>query len=157
MVCQGTAPGPPFGNIYYTNVALALNVQDFLEIVFAFNLIASRTSRYISRIQSCLRMHQYQHDFYKWRSTNQVSFDLARESKHILILHLVKTKQNRLLGVFFDHSLSMRDALGEIVSEAVWEVASILMCSTCFFCHSEFVDLYKTQLFVYLEYRMAAS
>ena len=49
----------------------------------------------------------------------------------------------------------MRDAVGELVSEAAWKLASIVR-SARFFTDSELVNLYKSQLLSYLEYRTAA-
>ena len=57
----------------------------------------------------------------------------------------------RLLGVPFDHALSMRDAVVELVSEAGWKMASILR-SGRFFTDAELLNLYKNQLLLYVEY-----
>ena len=86
---------------------------------------------------------------------NQASFDPANKSKHISALHCGKSENSLLLGVPFDHALSMRDAVGEIFSKVTWEVASILR-SARFFAESELVNLYKSQLLLYLEFNTAA-
>ena len=84
-----------------------------------------------------------------------MSFDPAKGSKHILALHGGEVDNFRLLGVPFDHALSMRDAVEEIISEAVWKVASNLRRAT--FCtYIELVNLHESQLLLYLEYRTAA-
>ena len=49
----------------------------------------------------------------------------------------------------------MRDAVVELVSEAGWKMGAILR-SGRFFTDAELVDLYKSQLRSYLEYRTAA-
>ena len=49
----------------------------------------------------------------------------------------------------------MRDAVCEIVSDASWKVASIIRTAR-FFTDSELVNMYKSQLLSYLEYRTAA-
>ena len=92
---------------------------------------------------------------HKWGKANQVSFDPAKESKHILALNGGEGVNFRLLGVPFDNALSMRDAVGEFVSEATWKLASIVR-SARLFTDSELVNLYKSQLLSYLEYRTAA-
>ena len=38
MVYQRTVLGPPLWNIYYADAAFAVNVHDFLEIIFADDL-----------------------------------------------------------------------------------------------------------------------
>ena len=61
----------------------------------------------------------------------------------------------RLLGVPFDHALSMRAAVEELVSEASWKIASIVR-SGRYFTDAELVNLYKSKLLSYVEYRTAA-
>ena len=90
-------------------------------------------------------MRRCQLELHKWGNANQVSFDPAKESKHILALHGGEGYNFRLLGVPFDHALSMRDAVLEIVSEATWKVAAVLQ-SARFFTDSELVNMYKSQL-----------
>ena len=64
-------------------------------------------------------------------------------------------KNCRLLEISFDHALTMRDAACEIVSAASWKVAAIIRTAR-FFTDSELVNMYKSQLLSYLEYRTAA-
>ena len=52
----------------------------------------------------------------------------------------------KLLGVPFDHALSMKDAVVDFVSEATWKLA---------FTDGELGNLYKSQLLSYLKYRTA--
>ena len=82
-------------------------------------------------------------------------FDPGKESMHVLALHGGEGPNFRLLGVPFDHALSMSDAVTELVSEAAWKMASILRTAR-FFTDGELVNLYKSQLLSYLEYRTAA-
>ena len=73
----------------------------------------------------------------------------------MLALHGGEGPNFRLLGVPFDNALSMRDAVAELVGEASWKMASILRTAR-FFTDGELVNLYKSQLLSYLEYRTAA-
>ena len=66
-----------------------------------------------------------------------------------------KAQNFRLPGVPFDNALSMSDAVTELVREAAWKMASILRTAR-FFTDGELVNLYKSQLLSYLEYRTAA-
>ena len=50
----------------------------------------------------------------------------------------------------------MRAAVEELVSEASWKTASIVR-SGRYFNDAELVNLYKSQLLSYVEYRTAAS
>ena len=59
---------------------------------------------------------------------------------HVLALHGGEGSNFRLLGVPFDHALSMRDSIVELVSEATWKMASILRTAR-FFTDGELVKL----------------
>ena len=66
-----------------------------------------------------------------------------------------RRRKLQTLGVPFDNALSMRDAVGELVSEAAWKFTSIVR-SARFFTDGELVNVYKSQLLSYLEYSTAA-
>ena len=91
-------------------------------------------------------MLQCQRELHKWGKANQVSFDPAKESTHILALNGGEGCNFKLLGVPFDHALSMRDAVVELVSEAGWKMASILR-SGRLFTDGELVSLCASQLY----------
>ena len=73
-----------------------------------------------------MQKHRCELELHKWGKANQVSFDPATESKHILALNGGEGSNFRLLGVPFDHAISMRAAVEELVSEASWKIASIV-------------------------------
>ena len=60
-----------------------------------------------------------------------------------------------MLGVPFDHALSIKDTVLEMGGEATWKMAAILRTGICF-TDGELVNLYKSLLRSYLEYRSAA-
>ena len=156
MVYQGTVLGPPLWNIYYADAALAVKVHDFLEIIFADDLNCFKDfGLSTSNLELHTEMRQCQGELHKWGRANQVVFDPSKESMHVLALHGGEGPNFRLLGVPFDHALSMSDAVTELVSEAAWKMASILRTAR-FFTDGELVNLYKSQLLSYLEYRTAA-
>ena len=156
MVYQGTVLGPPLWNVYYADAAVAVNMIGFLEIVFADDLNCFKDfGLNVTHETMHGEMHQCQLELHKWGKANQVSFDPGKESKHILALNGGEGCNFKLLGVPFDHALSMRDAVVELVSEAGWKMAAILR-SGRFFTDAEFVNLYKSQLLSYLEYRTPA-
>ena len=118
--------------------------------------IASRILVCISQTKHCMQtLDRCQSELHKWGKANQVSFDPAKESQHILALTGGEGMNFKLLGIPFDNALTMRDAVVELVSEASWKLASILR-SGRFFTDGELVTLYKSQLLSYLEYRTAA-
>ena len=134
---------------------MGMKWHGLLEIVFADHLKCFKDFRlFIPNSELHAEMRRCQHEFDKCVNANQVSFVAAKISKHILALHSEERHNFRLLGVPFDYALSMRDAVGEIVSEAAWKIASVLR-SACFFTDDELVNLYRTKLISYLEYRTA--
>ena len=74
---------------------------------------------------------------------------------HVLAREGGEGSNLKLLGVVFDHALSMKDAIHELVADASWKIASILR-TTRFFTDGELVNLYKSKLLSFLEYRTAA-
>ena len=132
MVYQGTVLGPPLWNVYYADAAIVVNLLGFMEIVFADDLNCFKDFG-LSEANKTLHaeMHQCQRELHKWGRANQVSFDPSKESTHILALNGGEGCNFKLLGVPFDHALSMRDAVVEFVSEASWKMAPILR-SCCF-------------------------
>ena len=74
---------------------------------------------------------------------------------HILALRGGVGPNFRLLGISFDHGLSMQDAVHDIVGEATWKMGAILRTHK-FFNDKELVNLYKSKLLSFLEYRTAA-
>ena len=74
---------------------------------------------------------------------------------HILALHGGEDPNFKLLLVPLDHALSMKDAVVELVSDATWKTASILRTGR-YFSDGELVNLYKSVLLFYLQYRTAA-
>ena len=156
MVYQGTVLGPPLWNVYYADAAQAVNIHGFLEIIFADDLNCFKDFQSNTpNIELHEQMHSCQRELHKCGKANKCSFDPTKESKHILALHGGKGDIFRLLGAPFDHALSMRDAVCELVSEASWKAASLLR-SVRFFTNGELVNLYKSQLLSYLEYRTPA-
>ena len=119
---------------------MAVNLICFMEIVFAddFNC-CKHFSLNVGNETLHAEVHQCQRELHKSGKANQVSFDHAKESKHILALNGGDGCNFKLLGVPFDHALSMRDAVMELVSEAGWQMASILR-SGRLFTDCEFVN-----------------
>ena len=156
MVYQGTVLGPPLWNVFYADAATAVHVYEFLEIIFADDLNAFKD--FALTVQNATlyeEMRRCQGELHKWGRANQVSFDASKESMHILAFRGGQGPNFRLLGIPFDNGLAMGDAIHEIVGEVSWKMGSILR-TTRFFCDRELVNLYKSKLLSFLEYRTAA-
>ena len=96
-----------------------------------------------------------QHELHRWGAANQVAFDSAKESKHILSSSAPLGTGFKLLGVSFDEELAMSDAVSEIVSAAGWKLRT-LMRTRRFYTDADLIVLYKSHLLSFLEYRTPA-
>ena len=96
-----------------------------------------------------------QKKLHTWGRANQVSFDATKESFHVLSRSTPWGSDFKLLGVTFDCKLSMEGAVREVATEANWKLKALLRTSR-FHYDAQLVDLYKSRLLGYLEYRTAA-
>ena len=88
MVYQGTVLGPPLWNVFYADAALAVNMIGFLKLVFADDLNCFKEFGFHVPNNTLLKeMDRCQSELHKWGRANQVSFDPAKESQHILALN----------------------------------------------------------------------
>ena len=123
MVFQGTVIGPDLWNSFFEDARQAINERFFTEVVYADDLNAFRVfghdvdeSTVMKSIDGC------QTELHTWGRANQVAFDPAKESKHILSLTHPVGNAFKLLGVSFDGTLSMGETIAEIIHEAGWKL-----------------------------------
>jgi hypothetical protein len=90
-----------------------------------------------------------------WGRANQVAFDPAKESKHILSLTHPVGNAFKLLGVSFDGTLSMGETIAEIIHEAGWKLKT-LQRTRRYYNDADLVLLYKAHVLSYLEFRTPA-
>jgi hypothetical protein len=152
MIFQGTVLGPPLWNIFFEDARLAVNELSFTEAVYADDLNAYRV------FPGCIEnkvlqksMEACQNKLHAWGRANQVSFDPAKESQHILSLTEPVGGVFRLLGVIFDGALTMSDTVSEMVTEAGWKLRTIIRTRR-YYTDAELILLYKAHLLSYLEY-----
>ena len=156
MIFQGTVLGPTLWNLFYEDVRHALNECFFKEIVYADDLNGFRifTEEYENaQIQGS--MGSCQKELHEWGRANQVEFDPAKESKHILSLIQPEGAEFKLLGVTFDCELEMLTTIDELITAANWKMRTLLRTRR-FYTSAEMLVLYKTNLLPYLEYRTPA-
>ena len=94
-------------------------------------------------------------ELHKWGEANQVTFDAAKESQHVLSTSDPEGSSFKLLGVPFDTELSMAHAVSELVSSAGWKLRIILRIRR-FYTDADLIVFYKAHLLSYLEYRTPA-
>ena len=156
MVFQGTVTGPILWNIFFEDARHAINETFFDEIVFADDLNSYcifSSDTHNSVIDNA--MTNCQLELHKWGAANQVAFDPAKESKHILSLSEPQGCEFKLLGVLFDTGLSMAQAVAELVSSASWKLRTLLRTRR-FYTDADLILLYKSHVLSYIEYRTPA-
>jgi len=156
MVFQGTVWGPMFWNVFYQDADKAIRSNGFLEIVFADDLNAFKeydstksTGDILADIDTC------QTSLHRWGRANQVTFDAAKESRHILSRKSPHGEPFKLLGIWFDCKLVMTDTVFALAKDCRWKLTAILRTARYNTC-MQLVLLYKAQLLSFIEYRTPA-
>ena len=156
MVYQGTVFGPTLWNLFYADCSRAILKCEFTEVVYADDLNAFKEFEGSKENEDIVEeVKECQLELHRWGAANQVSFDPAKESMHV-ISHVDPSGDDfRILGVKFDCRLQMAAAVSELVVEARWKLRSLLR-ATRFFTTAEQVLHYKSRVLSYLEYRTPA-
>ena len=163
-VFQGTVLGPPLWNVHYADCRLPLRKQGYTETAFADDLNCwkafpkPRASG--NNVQGPLLGHgpllsdlrSVQHELHLWGAANQVLFDPAKESFHILHHAQHFGEHFKVLGCVFDCQLNMHEAARVVATEAGWRLETLLRTSRFFTC-KETVHLYKAQVLSFIESR----
>ena len=120
-VFQGTVWGPPLWNCFCADASDAIRRVSFDGVVFADDLnclkVLPPQMSNESVLEECRRC---QVELHKWGSANQVLFDPAKESFHVMHRSRGCGGNFVILGVEFDTALLMHDAARSIAVEAGW-------------------------------------
>ena len=85
MVFQGTVLGPSLWNLFYEDARRAIHETGFEETVYADDLNGFKEFEHNASVVSVLAdAKKCQTGLHKWGRANQVSFDPAKESAHIV-------------------------------------------------------------------------
>jgi hypothetical protein len=156
MVYLGAVLGPILWNVFYEDARRAVEEWLFTEVVYADDLNAYRVFKASApneKIYKCLK--NCQADLHDWGKANQVAFDPAKESMHILSTTEPHGNDFKLLGVDFDCALDMTNAVHGLVTDAGWKLRTLLRTRR-YDSDAELVILYKGRLLSFLEYRTPA-
>jgi hypothetical protein len=155
-VYQGTVLGPPLWNCHYEDARKAVNELEFTETIFADDLNAFRAFDHDTGNEHILHtLHQCQKSLHDWGQANQVLFDAAKETFHILDRKCPHGDNFKLLGVTFDTKVVMDAACFEIAGQAHSRLKTLLRGQR-FFALPVLVRLYKSQILSFVEYATPA-
>ena len=154
-VFQGTVLGPPLWNTFFSDARRAIASKGFKETVFADDLNAWRAflldKHSVSPHEAPLtELAAVQAELHQWGAANQVVFDPAKESVHILHRSRHHGNNFKILGCIFDPQLRMLQAAKHVAKEAGWRLRTLLRTKR-FFTTPELMRLYKAQILSFVE------
>ena len=78
---------------------------------------------YVVNVDIAKEVKRCQQELHKWGYANQLNVKASKQLMHILAIARKRNKSNfKLLGVHFDHALSIKDAVVKLTSEATWNI-----------------------------------
>lgn len=102
MVFQGTVLGPSLWNTFWGDARLAIQECLYTEIVYADDLNASHVFPSVTSDDTILAsLMMCQDELHNWGEANQVMFDPAKESTHIISAGSADGSNFKQLGVLF--------------------------------------------------------
>ena len=153
QVYQGTVLGPGLWNIMYEDARLAIAFWRFIEIVYADDLNAFRAFDISVPNETLFEQASHcQRELHQWGRCNQIAFDPGKESMHVVGRQGAEGSNFKILGLEFDVKLLMHDCVHDTVSNVSWKMQS-LMRGRRYFCHSDLIAHYKSQILSFIEYR----
>ena len=122
MVYQGTLLGPQLWNLFFEDAYKAIREFMYEEVVFADDLNAYRVVPSTTSVEDATKsMDLVQEELHKWGDANQVVFDAAKESKHMLSRSDPFGQDFKLLGILFDRKLEMESVVRTLVGKVEWK------------------------------------
>ena len=156
MVYQGTVLGPILWNVFFEDARKAIEERMYTEVVYADDLNAYREFAGTVHNDEILESSRLcQEDLHTWGRANKVAFDPCKESMHVLSATSPQGPNFVVLGIDFDCSLQMSDAIHGAVTEAGWKLKTLLRTRR-FYNDAELVLLYKSHLLSAIEYKTPA-
>ena len=125
MVFQGTVLRPGLWNIMYEDAKDPITKCEFTEVVYADDLNAFRAfDKSIPNDVFRFQMHRCQGELREWGRNNQIEFDPAKESMHVVGRQDAEGSNFKIVGVQFDCKRLMggrsgRNSAGSFVE--IWE------------------------------------
>ena len=135
---------------------MAAKSVQFEEVVFADDLNAWKAlPPTTSEDDAHSQLRACQSSLHAWGRANRVTFDAAKEHFHLLSRTRPSGDNFNILGIVFDSKLVMNEAVESCVAAASWRIYSLIRTRR-FYCDAELVNLYKSHVLSYIEYRTCA-
>ena len=133
-------------NLFYEDARRAIHETGFEKIVYADDLNGFKEFAQNASVVSVLaEAKKCQTELHIWSRANQVSFDPAKESVHIVSHAQAYGDPFKLRGICFDCKLRMDLAVRDVVSQASWKLTTILRTRR-FHGVSQLVQVYKSKV-----------
>ena len=148
--------GPILWNLFCEDARRAIHETCFEEIVYADDLNGLKEFAHNASVVSVLaEAKKCQTELHKWGRVNQVSFESAKESVHIVSHAQPQGDPLKLFGICFDCKLRMDLAVRDVVRQASWKLTTILRTRR-FHGVAQLVQVYKSKVLSFVEYRTPA-
>ena len=156
MLFQGTVVGPPLWNLFYEDARDPVRAEDFVEVVYADDMNAFKEFPLATPNAEALQHGRaVQSKVHDWGRANQVAFDPAKESLHVISRRDGDDTTFRILGILFDSKLTMGATVAELALATRWRIASLFRARR-YLAVGDLIMAYKGQVLSFLEYRTAA-
>jgi len=156
MVYQGTVWGPALWNMFFADARTAVRIQEFTETAYADDLNAFRCfDAHTTDEEIFDKCRDCQTELHRWGRANQVDFEPTKESMHILSHARPSGMNFKILGIQVDCELNMMNAIEDTAQQASVKLAT-LMRTTKFYDARQLMDMYKSHVLSFIEYRTPA-
>ena len=135
---------------------MTVRKKQFKEIIFADDLNAWKKFCAGSKHECMVKeMTKCQNELHQWGRAIQVSFDKQKEGMYVLSRQRPHGDGFKLLGIRFDCKLVMSATVEDLAKTCRWKLKAILRTSR-FNTGAALINLYKSQVLSFIEYRTAA-
>ena len=150
-VYQGTVLGPPLWNVFFADVSQAVAQHGYTEAKFADDLNTYRGHAASTTNDAILvDLLAVQKSVHVWGKRNRVLFDASKESFKIIHRRDNHGDTFKLLGLWLDTKLIMKDAIDKIVHKASPKLTALLR-TRAFHTTSDLFNQYKSHVRCLLE------
>jgi len=156
QVFQGTVLGPILWDIFFEDVDVPIRNSGYKEVTFADDLNSYR--RFESTVSNKIIMRKSvkcQSEVHKWGRAKQITFEPSKESMSVISNHDPVGPDFKLVGMWFDTTLSMKRAVADVCNSFRWKLTKLLRTSKHFDTPTMVLQ-FKARILGFVEHRTAA-